>query len=265
MRKDGQGYIVQPVMKALEVLDYVVKQGRDVTLTETVKELKLPKTTVFRYLQTLSAASFLDYDLRRDRYRAGPRFRRAAEIDRSLQKLREVVQPEMHDLSERFGETVNLAILAEKAIVYIDIVDRGRTPRTEARVGQRHPIHSTSLGKAIAAHLPDEELEALCMPLLPARTIHTLTDGRYLRRQVENIRHQGYAMDMSENEDGHMCIGVPILDDCGRPVAAMSLSAPEARLVPDRRLEAAEALKTSVDRVVAKIYGATQADRALLA
>ena len=135
MSKDGQDYIVQPVIKALEVLDYVAKQGRDVTLTETVKELRLPKTTVFRYLQTLSAASFLEYDLRRDRYRAGPRFRHLAEIDRSLQRLRDAVQPEMHDLSERFGESINLAILAQKAIVYIDIIDQGRAPRTEARVG----------------------------------------------------------------------------------------------------------------------------------
>lgn len=265
MRKDGQDYIVQPVMKALEVLDYVAKQGRDVTLTETVKELKLPKTTVFRYLQTLSASSFLEYDVRRDRYRAGPRFRHLAEVDRGLQRLRDAVQPEMHDLSERFGETINLAILAQKAIVYIDIVDQGRRPRTEARVGQRHPIHSTSLGKAIAAHLPDDELEALCMPLLPVRTIHTLTDGRSLRRQVDHIRHQGFALDMGENEDGHMCIGVPILDDCGRPVAAISLSAPESRLAPTRRLEAAAALRTSVDRVMEKIYGSARSDMAGLA
>lgn len=265
MRKDGQDYIVQPVIKALEVLDYVAKQGRDVTLTETVKELGLPKTTVFRYLQTLSAASFLEYDLRRDRYRAGPRFRHLAEIDRSLQRLRDAAQPEMRDLSERFGQTINLAILAQKAIVYIDIVDHGRAPRTEARVGQRHPIHSTSLGKAIAAHLPDDEFEALCMPLLPARTIYTLTDGRFLRRQVEHIRQQGYALDMGENEDGHMCIGVPILDDRGRPVAAISLSAPETRLAPTRRLEAAAALKASVDRVVEKIYGSERFDGAVLA
>jgi len=255
VRQDGQDYIVQPVMKALEALDYVASQGRDVTLTEAVKQLRLPKTTVFRYLQTLSAASFLDYDLRRDRYRVGPRFRRLAEVDRSLQRLRDVVQPEMHVLSERFGETVNLAVLADKAIVYIDIVDRGRAPRTEARVGQRHPVHSTSLGKAIAAHLANEELEAFCMPLLPARTINTLTEGRFLRRQVEHIRHQGYATDMGENEDGHMCIGVPILDDQARPVAALSLSAPEARLAPAKRSEAVAALKTSAERITDKIYG----------
>jgi DNA-binding IclR family transcriptional regulator len=265
MRKDGQDYIVQPVIKALEVLDYVAKQGRDVSLTETVKELRLPKTTVFRYLQTLSAASFLEYDLRRDRYRAGPRFRHLAEIDRSLQRLRDAVQPEMHDLSAQFGETINLAILAQKAIVYIDIVYQGRTPRSEARVGQRHPIHSTSLGKAIAAHLPNDDFEALCMPLLPARTIHTLTDGRFLRRQFDHIRQQGYALDMGENEDGHMCIGVPILDDYGRPVAAISLSAPESRLAPIRRLEAAVALKHSVDRIVEKIYGCERFDGVVLA
>ena len=64
----------------------------------------------------------------------------------------------MIDIMERFNETVNLAILSDRHIVYVDMVEPHRTLRTDARVGERHPVHLTSLGKAIVAFLPG----ALC-------------------------------------------------------------------------------------------------------
>ncbi|EKF18513.1 IclR family transcriptional regulator [Nitratireductor pacificus] len=246
----GEDYVVQPVMRALQVLEYVTRQGRDVTLTETVHAVQLPKTTVFRYLQSLSAASFLEYDLRRDRYRTGPRFRDLAEVDRDRQHLRDHALPEMHRLAEAFSETVNLAVRAQGEIVYIDIVGAERPVRMQARVGHRHPIHSTSLGKAMAAFLPDEAMEPILSAALPAMTIRTLTDGRSLRRQASDVRRCGYAVEIGENEDGLMCIGVPILDGTGYPVAAMSLSAPEKRMRgQDMTARAAEALKEAAVRI----------------
>ena len=71
MKQAPGTYIVQPVLKALKVLEYVAEKGQEVTLTEVASELKLPKTTVFRYLQTLTAASFLRHDPARDRYGVG--------------------------------------------------------------------------------------------------------------------------------------------------------------------------------------------------
>ncbi|WP_108660210.1 IclR family transcriptional regulator [Acuticoccus kandeliae] len=242
-------YIVQPVMKALNVLDYVISQGRDVTLTETVQELKLPKTTAFRYLQTLSAAAYLDYDAHRDRYSAGPRFRALASADRAFQGLRETAQPEMHQLLQTFRETVNLAILSDGMVVYLDILDPGRSGRGQARVGHRHFVHSTSLGKAIVAFLPEGEHGLAVDPNLPARTINTLTDAQSFRRQVADVRTRGYAIENGENEDGMMCIGVPILDRAGYPVAAISLCAPQTRTLAGRAGEAVTALKAAAMRI----------------
>jgi len=248
MSKSGGDYIVLPVMKALQVLDYVARQGHDVTLTETVQELKLPKTTVFRYLQTLSAAQFLEHDLKRDRYGVGSKFRSLARVDQELQGLRDIAQPEMRTLMETFHETVNLAVLSENEVVYIDMLEPGRPLRANARIGHRHPAHSTSLGKAMMAFLPDADALALSSEL-PQRTINTLTDADKLRRQVDDVRRRGYAIEVGENEDGLMCIGVPILDRTGYPVAAMSLSAPERRMRPELTMVAADALKGAAKRI----------------
>jgi IclR family KDG regulon transcriptional repressor len=244
-----EDYIVQPVMKALHVLEYVAGQAHDVTLTEVVKELKLPKTTVFRYLQTLSATSFLQHDRHRDRYGVGPRLRSLSKLDKSLHRLRHIARPEMTALMQRFGETVNLAVLSDSHIVYIEMVEPDRALRMHARIGDRHPVHSTSLGKAIVAFLPDPSAYLAPGQDLEARTFRTLTDVRALRRQIEEVRRNGHAVEIGENEDGLMCIGAPIFDGLGLPLAAMSLSAPERRMPRQATQEAVEALKAATRRI----------------
>lgn len=262
MTSKPQGdYIVQPVMKALQVLEYVARQGHDVTLTEAVSELKLPKTTVFRYLQTLSAASFLQHDHKRDRYGVGMRFRTLAKLDKSLHRLRQIAQPEMVDLMRRFGETVNLAVLADRHVVYIEMVEPDRALRMHARIGDRHPVHCTALGKAMVAHLPDITPFLVDDLDMQAKTFKTLTDARAFRRQLDDVRRRGYAIEIGENEDGLMCIGVPILDRAGLPLAAMSLSAPERRMRPEAVANAVEALQAIALRI-SQAMGSGQDDAA---
>jgi len=259
MQKLQGDYMVQPVVKALEVLDYVARQGHMVTLTEIVHELGLPKTTVFRYLQTLSATGFLEHDIPHDRYGVGSRFRDLARVDQDLNGLRELALPEMRGLVETFNETVNLGVLADSQVVYIDMLEPVRPLRAHARVGHRHPLHSTSLGKAILAYLPEADRLLQRDRSLAQRTINTLTDVQKLRRQTEDVRRCGYAVEKGENEDGLMCIGVPILDRAGYPVAAMSLSAPERRMPPALTSVAAAALKEAAGRISVRLSNGVHA------
>ena len=223
-------YIVQPVMKALRVLELVASKGHDVSLTEISVELRLPKTTVFRYLQTLSAASFLRHDPQNDRYGIGVKFRTLARIDKSIHGLRSVARPHMQELVRVFNETINLAIVVDAHVVYVEMFEANRALRMQARIGDRHPLHSTALGKAILAFLPDEERKPLEANPLDYITTRTVTDRRALAKQTKDIRRRGYAIEIGENEEGSMCIGAPILDERAYPVAALSLSAPERRM-----------------------------------
>lgn len=245
----SDNYMVLPVMKALQVLEYVASQGHAVSLTEVVQHVQLPKTTVFRYLQTLSAMSFLDHDIPRDRYSVGPKFRELAQKDDGYRDLQDNAKPEMQQLVETFQETVNLAVLSDKQVVYLDIVEPQRTRRALARVGHRHPVHSTSLGKAMAAFLQDEDPTTFFYDTAEQRTINTLTDISEFRRHIKQVRERGYAIEVGENEDGVMCIGVPIFNKQGYPIAALSLTAPETRMTPDLADKMAEALRQAAGRI----------------
>ena len=229
-RKTDNPYVVQPVMKALKVLELVARHGHEIALTAVSKELKIPKTTTFRYLQTLTAAGFLDHNRATDRYNLGPQLRAIARADASVSKVRELARPAMIELMQDFNETVNLAVKGNGRVVYIDLIEANRSLRMQARIGESHPMHSTALGKAILAFLPEAERQRQLDLPLTERTGRTLLEREEIERQLRQVARTGYATEMGENEDGAMCVGVPILDEDGYPVAALSVSAPLMRM-----------------------------------
>lgn len=259
-------YIVGPVLKALKVLDAIAQKGHPASLTTIASELDLPKTSVFRYLRTLSAAGFLTYDAGTDRYSVGLRFRALATADKSIQRLRDCALPALTEINREFNETTNLAVLADNHVVYIDIIESTRALRMQARIGSRDPVHSTALGKAILARLPADERTQLLSDALPQRTLRTITQLKTIERQLADAVASGVAVEIGENEEGTMCIGAAILDETGYPVAAISVSAPERRVTDEIRPRLIARLRDATtqisDQLAASRYQRIADDRA---
>ena len=251
----ANGYVVQPVEKALGVLAYVVECGQVVSLKSVSQALGLPKTTTFRYLQTLSRTGFLEHDAGNDRYSVGPRLRSMARTDTSITRARELAQPLMHELTREFQGTVNLAVKGDQAVVYLEVIDGLMGFRTKARSGDAHPLHSTALGKAILAHMPLSEAQAYLSRPLTERTGRTLIERAELERQLRSISRNGYAIETGENEDGAMCVGAPILDERGYPLVAISLSVPMSRMSISHAMVAGRKLSEIAARVSQTLGG----------
>jgi IclR family acetate operon transcriptional repressor len=252
-------YIVQPVEKALGVLAYVVECGQVVSLKSVSQALGIPKTTAFRYLQTLSRAGYLDHDPAKDRYSVGARLRSMARVDSSISRARELAQPLMRELVREFEGTVNLAVRGDSSVVYLEVIDGLMGFCTKARSGDAHPLHSTALGKAILAHMPQPEaMEYLSRPLTE-RTGRTLIEREELERQLRQIAQSGYAIETGENEDGAMCVGAPILDERGYPLVAISIAVPLARMSTSHAMVAGRKL-SALAAGISRSMGA-QADR----
>lgn len=242
-------YIVKPVYKALQVLQCLGEERRAMALSEICYRVELPKTTTFRYLQTLCACGFVTHDPDTDLYRIGLRVWALGQRAREpLHHLREMALPFMRELRDRFNETVNLGVLDGREVVYVDMVESRRSLRMQALLGGRDPVYSTALGKAMLAFLAPERWPEHLPARLSPRTAAGHSSLAALRADLESTRARGYGLDDGENEEGVRCLGAPIFNAEGMVTAAVSLSAPAARM-SDRALPeaAASVIATAAD------------------
>lgn len=205
--------------KTLSVLEALVDHSR---IADIADASGLPKPTVHRILQTLVQRGFARAD-GRGGYLGGPRILSLA--GRFLQRLdiAEHVRPTLRDLQERSGWTVHLALLSGDEAVYVAKLEGARPYHLASRVGMSLRLHCTSIGKAILAALPDDEVRALVRRTgLPARTERTITDPHALLAELAAVRARGYAEDHEENEAGVRAIGAAVFNHTGEVVGAVS-------------------------------------------
>lgn len=114
--------------------------------------------------------------------------------------------------------------------MYVEIVDGARGLRSLARVGGRHPAHSTAVGKAMLAHMDDVSRSASLPRVLRRRTGRTHVDARRLADELAAVAAAGHAIEVGENEEGAACVGVPVIGLRGEVSGALSIAVPSARL-----------------------------------
>ncbi|PXY19488.1 IclR family transcriptional regulator [Prauserella muralis] len=245
---EDRDYSVRAVERVCSILNLVQESVDGVTLNAVAKTTQLPKSSAFRYLWTLENHRYVERDSENGLFRLGLGF--VGMQSRHLEVLRERARPWLEKLRDEYDETTNLGILDGDHVIYLDIVESKRTVRLAVSNGHRDPLHSTALGKAIAAHLPEERVRALLEQAgMPARTPRTLTGVDEYLAELVRVRERGYAVDDGENEPDGRCVAVPVLGT--RLPAAISLSAPASRF-PVRKIEpVARGLREVVEQIAA--------------
>lgn len=146
-------------------------------------------------------------------------------------EIRKIAMPDLEDLRDWSSESVNLAILEENQIIYIERLLTDKSLGFRNHIGKRAFPHSTALGKAMLSHLPPQQALAILQSYpLQAMTPNTIIDIEELTRQFEDFRQQGYAIEREENEIAGLCISAPIHNYGASPIAAVSVSFPLSRL-----------------------------------
>jgi DNA-binding IclR family transcriptional regulator len=247
-RSDGGGdrYAVRAVVRVMDILDLLQDSPDGRSLLEVSEAVGLPRSSSYRYLSTLETRGYVQREGGNGLYRFGLAF--LPTPGRHLDVLAARARPVMEELRDRLGETINLGVLAGNRIVYLEILESNRAVRLAARRGDRDPIHSTALGKAIASRISADAVVAiLSAEGMPKRTSKTITDkGRYLR-ELEKVRAQGFALDLGENEEDGRCVAVPFQNS--RLQAAISLSAPAARVKADLMEDIATELMSAARKI----------------
>ena len=225
---------VPALRKGLAVLE-VLLAAETLSMIEVQRRAGLNKTMAFRILRTLVETGYVAHDPEARRYSLGLRLLEFSSAVTSRLDIVTVSQPLITDLWEAFDETVNLGLLRDQRIAYVAMIESRQGLRMSARAGSRDPLHSTSLGKAILAFLPDPRRDSLIASSLPLARItpKTITEQPALLDELELTRARGYAIDDEENETGAICVGAPILNGDGEAFAGLSISGPVSRI--DRR------------------------------
>jgi IclR family KDG regulon transcriptional repressor len=247
-RAEGR-YTVGPVARAMLVLQCVGASPEPISLKAICSDVRLPKTTVYRYLATLCASGVVHHDSQRALYTIDVGMLSMIRLGAGLRRLRDVCLPHMQQLADDFGETINLGVLDGIDVVYVEILEGRRAPKMQARVGGRDPNHATALGRAMLAFLPEAAWTDLIPPRLRKITTHTLDSVPGLLADLEMVKRRGYAEEVGESEADAACVAVPIRGGYGEVVAGLSLSAPAVRMTGPRPETIAAALTDATRKI----------------
>jgi DNA-binding IclR family transcriptional regulator len=219
------------VERAFDILNLFGSQCPELSMTEIARALGLHKSTTASLIYTLEANGFLSQNPDTRKYRLGLKLVERAFAMLDQIEIRQVAYPFLRDLRDQWNETVNLAIMDGPDVVYVERLLGTKALGMRSEVGRRAPAHATALGKAILACLPAAGVQTFVAQYgLAALTPRTITQPAEFLAEIEKTREQGYAVDDEENEIGGRCVAVPVFDHTGQPVAAVSVSAPTARL-----------------------------------
>lgn len=246
---------VQSLVRALRLLSVVAKADDGLTLTETAQRASLPVSSAHRLLSTLQQERFVRFDHERTRWFVGVEAFVAGSGFLRSRDLVAVARPYMRHLMEESGETVSLAVEEGGQAIYLAQVECRQLMRALASPGQRAPLHSSAVGKAMIAFAGEPRKQSLMDNVhLERFTDRTIVRPAAFADAIEEARKRSFAVDDEEYAVGLRCVAAPIFNEAYEAIAAISLSGPKARIT-DPKLEALAALAQSAATKITRDYG----------
>lgn len=227
---------IQALDRALELLIYLNRQGKEVGITQIASDMGVYKSTIFRTLSTLEARGFISRNPETEKYWLGRQLFVLGKSVENKMGVQEVIRPYARKLHQRFHEVVNVSIMEHNpgdvyhSVIILKEISDQQLLTVNPPVGALSECHCSAVGKCLLAFGDHIDLSVYEKKGLTQFTSHTITSLEMLRREFDKVRRRGYAMDHEEQELGLTCIGAPILDRNHKSVAAISLSGPTSRM-----------------------------------
>ena len=206
-------------------------------MTQIADQIGINKSTVHRLLGTLEKRRFVQRDPATGAYQLGIRLFQMAYLTLEHNDLRRLATPFLRRLCEQYQENVDLSVLDDMEVVFVNHLEGPQRVKVASATGQRLPAFATASGRANLAYLPGEAVRGILARGMPRYTQYTPLSQEAVLEDLRLIREQGFALSEQEYEDGINAVAAPILDANKLPFAAVAIVGPAYRLTRERMME----------------------------
>ena len=211
--------------RMMDVLGQIERHDDGVTIRELVSQLKLPRTTIYRILNSLQSHSVV----RRDEdgaYHLGRRLLAlAAHVAASASRtdILTAATPVLEALSSELGEGSKLSVIDDEGVLVLAAAQGRRPYALSVAPGQRMPLHAGAASKVLLAYQDEEAIDRFLSRPLVGYTPRTITDPRRLRSELTRIRRLGWSQDKGESGPSILAFAAPVFYADGSLAAAVSV------------------------------------------
>lgn len=201
---------IRSISRALRVLR-AMNRRESWLLQELQQAVDLPKTTLFRILQTLQHEGYVRAE-DTGRYRLTARLGELAGGYTERHRVVDCAAPITLQVTKRIKWPLAVATLDGDALV----VRHSTMPYSPLAVhattlGQRLGLLETAMGRVYLAFCTPAEREALLAHLFSGLAGDASLPGRLLARDLDAVRHAGHAVRLPNGERSSATAAVPIL------------------------------------------------------
>jgi DNA-binding IclR family transcriptional regulator len=256
--------LVPAVTRAFDILELFLTEDKPLSVPAIAERVGLPRSTAHELVRTLAARQYLvPSTARPHNFVLGSKSFELGNVYASRLDLLVEGQEVARKVSAISEETVHLGILEDVEVLYIAKEDSSHTVRMVSAVGLHRPAHCTAMGKVLLAALSDEEILRRFNngDELPGLTPNSITSRDRLMMELAAVRERGLAFDDCESNPVVRCVASPIFNHMGATIAAMSISIPVFRDLPERRDAIIATLRSGTSELSRRLgYRADQAD-----
>ena len=222
----NENIVVPALERALNIMEYLTKNDAPVSLKEISGNLKIPTASAFRLMKNLSARGYVrEINNGQLQYSIGPQIMRLAYNCQRSMSITTIAKPWMENLSEKTGQTSQLAILRGQDVIYVEQSFPSVPVNIIATLHCPVQINVSAAGKVLLAYAPNNECERILSSMpLHKNTEKTITDQERFRKELALTQKRGYGIDDEEFADGIGCLAAPIFNFHGDCIASIGIT-----------------------------------------
>jgi DNA-binding IclR family transcriptional regulator len=242
--KRNNALTVKSLDRGLDILEYIATARNAPAFSQLLKDLEIPRSSLFHLLTNLQVRGFLEREPATDGYRLGPNLAKLAKAA-PPPSLGTTVSPFLRQLSAELNETCGFYVRMEDAVEVIASAISTQALSYTMKVGARAPLYAVSTGKIVLAHLePDVLKQYVARVELSPITARTIRSKSRLLQEIRSVRASGFAYSHEEFTPGITAVATGVHRQ-GRLIGALNVAVPTVRFTPDRAAAFGDALRVT--------------------